>query len=145
MHPLKKAKLLEKEFEAISGQKFNLETQISALTQAITNSDAINAMRLGRQTLAGLDAKLDPDKIADVMDDLSENLAKVGEVTDAMDRPIGAVMDDDALLEELNGLSLEQDLTTPDIQELVFPNLPKDKKDSEEDAELRELEAVMNA
>lgn len=141
---LKKCKLWEKEIDSISGQKFNLETQISALTQAIVNSETMQAMRMGRETLANLDAKLDPDKVANVMDDLTENLAKVGEVTDAMARPIGPLLDDDELLKELDDLSLEKEvLVTPEHQPtpLVLPNVPNDQ----DEEELRKLENIMNA
>lgn len=141
---LKKCKLWEKEIDSISGQKFNLETQISALTQAIVNSETMQAMRMGRETLANLDAKLDPDKVANVMDDLTENLAKVGEVTDAMARPIGPLLDDDELLKELDDLSLEKEvLVTPEphTTPLDLPNVP----DDQDEEELRKLENIMNA
>lgn len=146
---LKKVKLLEKEATSISGHKFNLEVQVSALTQAVTNSETINAMRLGRETLSGLDAKLDPDKVADVMDELTENLAKIDEVADAMARPIGIVLDDDALLQELEDLSLkEHTISVPKVTELPnvpdLPSVPLTKVPSVDD-ELRELERVMSA
>jgi len=142
---LKKIKLLEKEAESISGQKFNLEIQISALTQAITNSETVNAMHLGRQTLVNMESKIDPDKVADIMDDLTENLAKVEDVTETVSRPIGMQVDEKELLDELNGLILEDSvLDVSNVKApLVFPEPPKIVAKEEE--EIRELNTILNA
>jgi charged multivesicular body protein 4 len=149
---LKKSKLLEKEFNSIGGQKLNIEAQISALTQAITNSETMAAMRLGKDTLAGMESKVDPDKVAETMDNISESMARMEEVTDAMARPLGPVTDDDELLQELDSLSLQEELLRkPELPvickepELVLPSVPMEKKKEEEDLELRELQVLMNA
>jgi charged multivesicular body protein 6 len=148
LNALKRSKLLEKELESIEGQKFNLEAQISALTQAITNSETMAAMRLGKDTLVGMEMKVDADKVAETMEDISESIAKMEEVTDAMARPLGPVTDEDDLLAELDGLSIDQEkpkekpLSLPSVPSL--PSLPSVPED-EEDVQLRELQAVMNA
>jgi len=151
---LKKSKLLEKEVESIVGQKLNLETQISALTQAITNSETIQAMKIGRDTLTVLESKFDTNKVSDVMDDLSDNLSKVGEITEVMSRPIGSIVDDDDLLQELTSMSIQDNiLSEPNLSDmnhikktnsLILPDVPAKKNDLE-DEELRKLETIMNA
>ena len=147
LNALKKSKLLEKEFDSIEGQKFNLEAQISALTQAITNSETIAAMRLGKETLAGMESKVDADKVAETMEDISDSIAKMEEVTDVMARPIGTITDEDDLLAELNGLSIEQEKPEekPEEKLISLPNVPTDTQEEDEDIELRKLHAVMNA
>lgn len=148
LNNLKKAKLLEKELESINGQKFNLDIQISALTQAITNSETINAMKIGKNTLSVLETKNDPDKVSETIDDISEQIAKVDEISETMARPIRTVIDEDELLEELNQLSVQKcEKSNKDIEISDWPEVPQNKltlKEYKEKKELEELDDLLS-
>lgn len=147
---LKKAKLLEKELDSIIGQKFNLETQISALTQAITNTHTITALKASKDSLSGLESKIDPDKVGDTMDEISDNISRLDEVSDAMSRPLGAVMDEDELLKELADMSINETTTAKkekEKEQIILPDIP-DKvftQNKKEEDELKELDLLMNS
>lgn len=150
LHCLKKRKLLQKQLDSIFNTKLNLDTQIIALTQAVTNTDVIKSITIGKEVLKN--AKADPDKVADVMDELEETLAEVDEITDVMSRPIGQV-DEDELLEELERELAETDLTEKvvSLPSTVLPSVPQkpvkklEEPDERELQELKELVALMNA
>ena len=147
---MKRAKLFEKEYDNIVGQKLNLEAQISTLAQAVTNSETITAMRIGKDTLASLEGKLDVDKVSDVMDELAENMNKIEEISEMMSRSVGSsYMDDDELLHELDVMSLEDQSEVPDIKVPkrvdIAGQLPNVPISTAEEDELKELEAMMNA
>ena len=153
VHCLKKRKLIQKQVDSIFNTKLNIDTQIIALTQAVTNSDVIKSITIGKEALKN--SKADPDKVADVMDELEETLAEVDEITDVMSRPIGQTVDDDELLEELR--ELEDDMERlPEVKKFIAPVLPSvpqkpvkkvDNLDKDEvtERELRELDAIMQA
>lgn len=139
---LKKAKLYEKQYDSISGQKFNIETQISALTQTIINKETINALSMGKNVLNKIGSELDPDKVSDIVDDIGDNMEKIKEVTEAISRPVHDSVDEDELIEELNELTL---LEKPDILNKL-PNLPNvPDKVLEEEKELEKLHIIMNS
>lgn len=141
LNSLKKSKLLEKELESISGQKLNLDIQISSLTQAVTNSETLNAMRIGKETLSALEIKNDPDKVADTIDEISDHMAKLDEITETISRPI-KIMDEDELLDELNELSKQKE---QDLESLPssWPQVPMKEIKSKTDEELKELSDIM--
>jgi len=142
---LKKIKLYEKELESICGQKFNIELQISSLMQSITNKETINALRLGKDAM---DIKTDPDKVADMVDQISENLAMIDDVSDAISKPIGTPFDDDDLLQELENDVVKEDDSHIKI-DCNLPSIPSKKpiasKEDNEENELRELNLIMDS
>ena len=143
---LKKAKMLEKQLDSIFGMKFNIELQIGALAQSITGQEVYKALVKGKDALTKLDTQSDPDKVADVMDDLAETMAKVDEVSQVMSQPIGQLMDDDELTKELDGMMLELELS-PDVQ--LPPNMPNIPVKAvsirqKEEEELKALQLMMN-
>jgi len=155
VHCLKKRKLIQKQVDSIFNTKLNIDTQIIALTQAVTNSDVIKSITIGKEALKN--SKADPDKVADVMDELEETLAEVDEITDVMSRPIGQTVDDDELLDELERELEEERL--PEVKKVIVPVLPsvpqkpvkkvddldKDEVTERELRELQELDAMMHA
>lgn len=161
---LKRAKLLEKQLESSMGAKFNLEMQIASLIQALNNTETVSALSTGYKALSALENKIDPDKVSEVMDEITEAMSSVDEVSETISRPIGPVMDDDELLRELESMGLEEleppSLVQPNLARpsLVQPNLARSnlpsvpqtslserRQEEIEDEELKELERVMNA
>lgn len=135
---MKKAKILEKQLQSTFNMKLNLETQIASLMQSITNIETISAIQIGKDAFNSLDKKMDPEKVADVMDDLAENMNKVEEVADVLGQPISSVvLDEDELLEELAEISIQDSFEIPKIPKII-------KKKEDDEKELRELELLMN-
>lgn len=151
LYLMRRAKICEKQIDNVCSMKLNLEVQISTLTQAVTNTDVYKAISSGRDALKGLETKVNPDTIADVIDDIDENMANVEEIAEIMGRPIGNVEDDDELLAELEEDELEQEIVQPVKNEevkLEFPEVPrksiKGENHKTEEEELKELEDLMN-
>lgn len=147
IHLLKKCKLLQTQVDSVFGTKFNLETQILALTQAVANTETVSAMRVGKDTLQGLEKQMDADNVANVMEEITESMANLSDVTSAMSQPIGPAIDEDELLAELDALSLESEPVRDVVRELDLPSVPKTVQEDEEELheELRQLSLAMNA
>jgi charged multivesicular body protein 4A/B len=151
VYSLKKSKIYEKQVSSIFNTKLNIETQIAALSQANINIGTISAMKAGRDVLVQSEKTLDPDNVASVMEDLEEKLAGVDEVSEALGRSLGPPVDEDELLRQLEQemdildiapeVAVSKTEVTP-VQPLTFPSVPVE---TEEDAELRELEKIMMA
>lgn len=136
---IKKAKILEKQLETTFNMKLNIETQISVLSQSITNIETITAIQSSKDAFSFVEKKLDPDNVAELMDDIAENMNKVEEVADSLGQSIGPVVDEDELLKELEENFVEKSLVEiPDIKAV------KNTLSSSEEKELKELELIMN-
>jgi charged multivesicular body protein 4 len=150
---LKRKKMYEKQVEQIYGKRQNLEVQIMALENAGINSDLAKVMSDGSRALDATLAATDIDKVEDIMESVNESMDRAEELSDAMSLPIGPVMDEDELLDELN--ELESEMETEEAQGVlgqlqeapaakVAPTpAAAPKKSTAEEAELRELEALM--
>jgi urease gamma subunit len=91
---LQRKKMLEKERDASYGKLQNLEVLINSLEAVATTTSIVQAMKAGQQALAETIKLNDVDKIEDIMDDINESIQQVDEVSEAMGRPIGAVIDE---------------------------------------------------
>jgi hypothetical protein len=148
--------------EQIYGKRQNLEVQIMALENAGINSDLAKVMADGSRALDATLAATDIDKVEDIMESVNESMDRAEELSEAMTVPIGPVMDDDELLDELN--ELESELESEDARGVLgqlqsappVANSTKAKvvpakaatvqeatPTSAEEAELKELEALM--
>jgi len=125
---LKRKKMLEKQIDQIYGKKSNIETQIMALENAAGNKEVLGAMRRGADALRRTVQETDVDKVADVMEDITDSMAVADELGDAMSQPIGNVIDDDELTNELE--EMERDLINEDL--LKAPEVPVHKIESVE-------------
>jgi charged multivesicular body protein 4 len=163
LHFLRKKKLLEKQLTSIFNTKMNVEVQIAALIQAVNNTQTVSALSKGRDALQSMESKVDPDKVADVVDDIEERLAMVDEVSDAMSRPIGQLVDEDDLLAELEAEMQEDALLKEVTAPVVIPQIPQTPQvatlpavpttpvktkeqlqEEREEQELKELEMLMS-
>ena len=142
---LKKAKMNEKHLMSIYGQKENLETQIFAIEQGITNNDIISSMKSGKIAIDNMSKNLDPDNVGELMDDIAETFQISNEVSDAISRPIGEVYDDDELLKEFDEeFMIQSDMVKTSIQKHneITPNVKNIIKQKTEEEELQELMIV---
>jgi len=120
---LKRKKMLEKQIDQIYGKKSNIEIQIMALENASGNKEVLGAMRRGADALRRTVQETDLDKVADVMEDITESMGLAEELGDAIAQPIGNAVDDDELTNELE--EMERDLISEDL--LKAPEVPHNK------------------
>lgn len=157
---LKRKKMFEKQIEGMFGKRVNLETQIMALQSAAANKDVLSAMKAGRDAISSHISEAQLDEVADVMDQIDENVNLVDEMDQALSQPIGGVMDEDDLEAELNDLEeamlqeeilADEPLAIPSVRSkvqerpLVMPEAPSRPvaAATEEDDELAALEAEL--
>jgi hypothetical protein len=147
LYNLKKSKIYEKQMTSIFNTKLNIETQIAAISQASINNDTISAMKIGRDVLVQSEKTIDPEKVADVMDELEEKLVGIDEVAEAMGRSIGPPVDEDELLRELEAEMDMIGIATEVVPEqLNLPSVPVHTPEEEEDdKELKILMQLMTA
>jgi len=141
---LKTAKLHEKQLLNICNLKSNLEVQICTITQALINKDLISAMNMGKEVMKDMKGSIDPDKVAEVMDDLEELKTDVDEVSTIMSKPIGEYQDDDDLLKELEDeeevVKMNKKILLPKVPTTQLPvTLPSEAQINQDLAELQDL------
>merc|ERR1711991_1091608 len=131
-----------------------------ALEQAQTNMEVFNAARMGAQGLAKAHNNMNVDEVDDVMDDITEQLQVADEIGSALSQPIGMGADlyDDELDDLEQGMIDEQflDVGAPStslpagrVADPAMPSAPSHvpvaAAETDEERELRELEASMMA
>lgn len=123
IHLLTQTKSLEKQLNSLFGMRANVETQLLALSQAVFNEEAVKAIGLSKDVLKSLETKIDPDKVADMMDDVGDAMVNLSDITDALARPITHPdVDDETLLRELEEELAETELFS--VPDLPVPNHP---------------------
>eukprot|EP00475_Leptophrys_vorax_P008052 TRINITY_DN1515_c0_g1_i2.p1 TRINITY_DN1515_c0_g1~~TRINITY_DN1515_c0_g1_i2.p1 ORF type:complete len:224 (-),score=86.45 TRINITY_DN1515_c0_g1_i2:66-737(-) len=111
---LKRKKMFEKQIEGMFGKRVNLETQIMALQSAAANQDVLKAMKTGRDAIQAHISDKVVDEVADVMDQINENVSLIDEMDQALSQPVGPnILDDDELENELN--DLEESMLTDEL------------------------------
>ena len=157
-------KMYQKEIDGNQNKICNIETIALNIEQAVMNADVVDAMAQGRDAQASLNARNDPDKVADVMDDIAEQQQMAAEVSDMLSGPIGGEMFDEddceAELDEIMALQTEEDMmnlpAVPSTLHAEGKNLLRQGLDlpaaptggvrlsnDDDEAALRELEAAM--
>ncbi|GAB0492004.1 hypothetical protein MMPV_003262 [Pyropia vietnamensis] len=153
---LKQKKLLEAQVENISGQRFNLEQQITTLETAAFNAGTIGVVADAQAELKNIHGDLTVEKVDDVMADMQEGMDQQQEISEALGQQVmgGALIDETDLEAELAGLETEmkQDKLTdapavPNARPLAPPAAASTQTTSsavtEEEAELAALEKEM--
>ena len=105
MMQLQRKKMYEQEIDAINGSRMQLEKQQIAMESASVNNATIHAIQKGNKVMASNSA--DVDQVADVLDELDENIQISTETSNALARPAQDALEDDELLEELAALTVE--------------------------------------
>ena len=135
---LKKAKMNEKQLLSIYGQKENLETHILVLEQSITNQNIIESLKQGKNAIENMTKKLNPDDVAELVDNISSSIDASEEITTALSQPIGGVAHDEELLAMLNDDEEEEN-----IDDEMFPKIPIKTYTKTEEDELAKLVEMM--
>mmetsp|Transcript_9664 Transcript_9664/g.11003 ORF Transcript_9664/g.11003 Transcript_9664/m.11003 type:complete len:234 (+) Transcript_9664:257-958(+) len=159
---LRRMKQFEREALRLDDLIMQVETQQLAIESAGVMTDAVGAIRAGLQTQKELASKLDPDSVAEDLDDVQELMADVDEVNEILGESMGLeAYDDSELLKELEdgeldeastletGRNLDIDLDLPDapINTSTLPAVPtgtvKSPLSADDDEALRQLEAEL--
>lgn len=119
---LKRKKMYEKQVEQIYGKKANIETQIIALENAGINGDVAAAMQTGERALRSTLAKHNIDDVEEAMEQITETMDQADELSNALSNPIGPIMDEDELEDELG--ELEAELTEEAFSTVEAPANP---------------------
>jgi hypothetical protein len=138
---LKKAKMNEKQLLSIYGQKENIETQIFALEQGISNQDTINCMKQGKKAIDNMTKNLDPDDVCDLVDNIATSMDIANEIGNALSVPIGHTYDDEELLQEFDNEFGNNYVPVNEITEMNIQS--KNIKEVTEDEEISNLIAMM--
>lgn len=160
---LRRKKMFDKAVDDLDKMTMNLETQIMTLESAKINTEAFRAQQVAAAGLKQIHGEMDIDKVEEIKMDLQEQLEISNEISDALTTPIaGDAIDDDDLLEELEGL--EQEMMDESLGEVPaasvdtlgdigLPAVPSDTPAlvkpvaaamTDEERELAELEASMS-
>jgi len=149
---LKRKKTIELQAEKISGARMTIEQQVLTLEGANVSLEAMNAMKMGAQSMKSIHQNLTLDGVDDTMDSIREQMEIANEINDAISQPLGGeTYDEDDLLNELDELE-QQDLDSnlmsiqgvPETKMPVAPTSnPAKKHVVDEEAELAALEASM--
>merc|ERR1712013_812346 len=120
---LKQKKQFESQLNSIQEKKLNLETQIMALEDATLSTETVNAMSSSAMRMKASMKESDIDKADELMEDINEAMDMKNEMMESMSMPLGSVMDDDELENELAELEeLECDEVLTDLAGMPAPS-----------------------
>ncbi|CAI2345176.1 unnamed protein product [Caenorhabditis sp. 36 PRJEB53466] len=120
---LRRKKHHELELSRIDGVLTKLEAQRSALENVGIHNEVIDVLGKTNETLKKEHAKMDLDKVNDLMDEIADGLAMSDELSDAISAPIGDVADEDELLQELQELQ-DNVADLPSTSNITLPDVP---------------------
>ncbi|ELT87311.1 hypothetical protein CAPTEDRAFT_168545 [Capitella teleta] len=153
LQALKRKKRYEKQLQQIDGTLSTIEFQRDALENASTNTEVLRVMGDAAKALKAAHKNMDVDDVHNLMDDVAEQQEIANEISEAISNPVGfgQDVDEDDLMAELEDLeqeSLDEQLLdvhpVPDNLPSVpqtEPTKPVAAKVSQEDDDMRELEA----
>ena len=158
---MKRTKMYEKEIPKLEVAIMNIEQQTMSNDSAEVNAQIVGAMRTGANAQKAINKQINIESVEDLRDDIEEQQQMGEEINNLLGEPMGGALEDDFELEdELAALENEEmdDLASqmPELPSAgktvlqsalgVLPEAPSHEVNmSEEDAELRALEAEMMA
>ncbi len=165
LHALNQKKLYTKEVETLQGSMIKLEQQVVAMESASVNTSVITDLKSGNETLRMQRerAGIDEDTVTELFDSLEEELQTSNAISDALAQPAKDSAEDEDLLAELAALNSEgTESAAPAVTQAKssstsnaafqlpvapLPTVPtraaKVQQESEEEAELRRIQAEM--
>ena len=79
---LKQMKMYEGELTKLDGQQIMLEQQKMTIQSTHADVDVVNSLRAGNQAIGTMNKQMDVDSIADLQDEMAENMQEVQERQD---------------------------------------------------------------
>mmetsp|Transcript_34426 Transcript_34426/g.42426 ORF Transcript_34426/g.42426 Transcript_34426/m.42426 type:complete len:153 (+) Transcript_34426:607-1065(+) len=122
-------KQFEKEALKLDNVIMRVEGQQLAIESAGVTSTAVGAIRTGLKTQREIANTLDPDKIAEDLDEIQDLIQDTEEVTEIMSHNYDDI-DEDELLAELNDIDEGETVSNPSNSvEIRLPSPPKGELD----------------
>jgi hypothetical protein len=110
---LQRFKDVEKQIRTTEGQYDRLYNMKSAMESALRTTQIVKVQESANAQLKELTKNIDIDKVEDMAAEFEDNAQLLDDVNATLARPMGPVMDDDELMEELAQLERE-DLASAD-------------------------------
>ena len=117
---MKQMKMYEGEVTKLDGQQIMLEQQKMTIQSTRADVDVVNTLKVGNTAIGNMNAKMDVDSIADLQDDMAEQMQEVQERQDLFAGVAEEGKDD--LLDELN--ELEADALAGEMDDILVPQAP---------------------
>ena len=117
---LKQMKMFEGELTKLDGQQIMLEQQKMTIQSTHADVDVVNSLRAGNQAIGNMNSQMDVDSIADLQDEMAENMQEVAERQDLFAAAAEEGKDD--LLAELD--ELEADALAGELEDMEVLNAP---------------------
>ena len=76
---LRQMKMFEGELTKLDGQQIMLEQQKMTIQSTHADVDVVNSLRAGNQAIGNMNSQMDVDSIADLQDEMAENMQEVAE------------------------------------------------------------------
>ena len=76
---LKQMKMFEGELTKLDGQQIMLEQQKMTIQSTAADVDVVNSLRAGNQAIGNMNQQMDVDSIADLQDEMAEQMQEVQE------------------------------------------------------------------
>ena len=102
---LKQMKMFEGELTKLDGQQIMLEQQKMTIQSTHADVDVVNSLRAGNQAITNMNANMDVDSIADLQDEMAENMQEIQERNELFSNAAEEGKDD--LLAELDEMEAE--------------------------------------
>ena len=150
---LKRKKMYESQITSFENQKMNLESIIIKLEEAIINKSTISSIQQTNKIFKDISQELSIDKIEKIVDESTEHLDNLNDISNILSNPLqSSTLDDDELLDEF----LDEQEETTKVSQNIFKNLEQIKipnktidivktKQQEEDEEFEKLEREFNS
>ena len=113
---LKQMKMFEGELTKLDGQQIMLEQQKMTIQSTAADVDVVNSLRAGNQAIGNMNQQMDVDSIADLQDEMAEQMQEVqerqelfaGAAEEGKDDLLAELdeMEADALAGELEGMEV---------------------------------------
>ena len=103
---MKRKKMYEAEIQKIQGAQMTLESQAMALESSAMNQQTIEAMKAGAKAMEASRAGIgDADDVAEVMDNIQEEMQVSDEISEQISQPVfGTEIDEDEFEAEMAAL-----------------------------------------
>eukprot|EP00924_Labyrinthula_sp_SR-Ha-C_P004494 maker-scaffold_1-snap-gene-2.6-mRNA-1 protein AED:0.04 eAED:0.04 QI:383/1/1/1/0.75/0.6/5/118/244 len=103
MH-LKKRKIIENEITTLNATILTLDKQILGIESGAATVDAVKALNLAKNTMSKINSKVNPDLLAELLEDLEDLNADQEEINGILTQGVTDGLDDQDLLDELEAL-----------------------------------------
>ena len=150
---LKQMKMFEGELTKLDGQQIMLEQQKMTIQSTHADVDVVNSLRAGNQAIGTMNQQMDVDSIADLQDEMAENMQEVQERQDLFAAAAEEGKDDllneldemeaDALMGELDGMEVNAMPISPEANSTYVPIAPQPTQQTEEAKQMASLMAMM--